>query len=185
MACRPIKREFGSNLTVYIYEKVPVFAPQQTCGLWLRNGYDKVDDLVNLRNLVIHGACIAAPTKIKGDIELLHELRKILFGIPVGESNSVGSRGPIEGAVDRYYGELIAGDADKCDRLASAAISPLHFLRLQDGAWPFAEQLVREIQQIIADNVNNGRRTRTAARATRCARRRARTRRSTSTRRAG
>lgn len=117
----------------------------------------KVGDLVNLRNLVIHGACIAAPNRIKADIELLHELRKALYGIPAGETSPPGCKGPIGGAVDRYYEELLAGTVDKCDRLAGAAISPLHFLRLQDGDWPFAEQIINEMRQVIAENTSNNR----------------------------
>ena len=117
--------------------------------------YD-VESLINLRNLSIHGSCIAAPGTIRGDIELLHELRKLIYGIPIGESNSLGKAGPISGAIDRYFEELKSGDKNRCDRLASAAISALHFLKLQNGDWPFAKTLINDLMQDIANNKSNG-----------------------------
>ncbi len=100
-------------------------------------------DLINLRNLAVHGACISSPGSIKADIELLHELRRLIFGTPIGEQDAIGQQGPIEGA----------GDRSKCDLLASSAISPLHFLQLHNGQWPFAQQLINDIKSEIERNL--------------------------------
>jgi hypothetical protein len=118
-------------------------------------GYN-AEDLKNLRNLVIHGSCITKTSNIKGDIELLHQLRKALYGVPLGEVEPHEGTGPLKGAIDRYYESLAVGDKDICERLASAAISPIP-LKLQGGNWPFDVQLVNETKQHISKNLHLGR----------------------------
>jgi hypothetical protein len=117
-------------------------------------GYS-VDDLKNLRNLTVHGACIAPATAIKGDIELLHQLRKAFYGVPEGEDEPHEGTGPIKGGIDRYFEALASGDTDLCERLATAAISPTP-LRLQQGAWPLDAQVVNEMNQHIEANLAMG-----------------------------
>jgi hypothetical protein len=51
-----------------------------------KGGYN-AEDLKNLRNLSSQGVCLAQASQIKGDIELLHELRKAFYGIPIGETD--------------------------------------------------------------------------------------------------
>jgi len=114
-------------------------------------GYS-IDDLKNLRNLTVHGACIARPADIKGDIELLHQLRKAFYGVPEGENEPHEGAGPIKGGIDRYFEALASGDIDLCERLATAAVSPAP-LSLQQGAWPLDAQVVNEINQHIQDNL--------------------------------
>jgi hypothetical protein len=113
------------------------------------------EDLKQLRHLVVHGACIARTANIKADIELLHQLRKLYYGVPIGENEPHEGAGPIKGALDRYYDGLTNGDRDRCDRLASAAISPLP-TQFQKGAWPFDAQVVNEIKQHIQENLALG-----------------------------
>lgn len=114
-------------------------------------------DLINLRNLAAHGGCLAKASQIKGDIELLHELRKAFLGILFGEWDPhEGREGPIEGAIDRYYRILASGDKEMCERLASAGISPAP-LRLQHETWLFDAIVVDEIKQRIEDNLKLGR----------------------------
>lgn len=114
-------------------------------------GYS-IEDLKNLRNLVAHGASIAEVSAIKGDIELLHQLRKAFYGVPIGDHEPHEGDGPIRGALDNYYEALASGNPILCERLASAAISPAP-LQLQRGAWPFDTQLVNEIKQHIEENL--------------------------------
>lgn len=90
-------------------------------------------ELINLRNLAAHGGCLTKASQIEGDIELLHELRKAFYGVPVGETDPHEGKGPIKGAIDRYYEILASGDNEMCERLASAGISPVP-LSLQKGA---------------------------------------------------
>ena len=113
-------------------------------------------DLENLRNLVIHGACIAEAPLIKGDIELLEELRRAFYGVPIGKNDPLKGAGPIEGELDRYYGVLSSGDKEMCERLATAAISPAP-LQMQDGNWPFDAQMVNEIKLHIQENLKQNR----------------------------
>jgi hypothetical protein len=116
------------------------------------DGYS-VNDLVNLRNLVIHGACIAEASQIKSDIELLHELRRAFYGTPSGEKDPhVAGEGPLKGALDRYYDELASGNQVMCDRLADAAISPGP-LQFQGGDWPLNVQIIHEIREHIESNL--------------------------------
>jgi hypothetical protein len=49
-------------------------------------GYNS-QELKNLRNLAAHGGCISSVSQIRGDIELLHELRKAFYGIPADETD--------------------------------------------------------------------------------------------------
>jgi hypothetical protein len=120
-----------------------------------KGGYN-VKDLRNLRNLVTHGGCITSASSIKGDIELLHQLRKLLYGVPLGETEPHQGPGPIPGALDRYYEALGSGDATYCERLATAAISPVP-LRLQAGEWPFDASLIHAIKVHIEQNLARGR----------------------------
>jgi hypothetical protein len=83
-------------------------------------GYN-ASDLKNLRNLAAHGGCLTKASQIKGDIELLHELRKAFYGIPVDETDPHEGQGPIRGAIDRYYEVLASGDKEMCDRLATGS----------------------------------------------------------------
>ena len=123
----------------------------------VEDGGYSAQDLIYLRNLAAHGGCITKASQIKGDIELLHELRKAFFGVPIGEWDPhEGREGPIEGAIDRYYRVLASGDPEMCERLASAGISPAP-LELQQGAWPFDAIVISEIKQHIEDNLVLGR----------------------------
>jgi hypothetical protein len=114
-------------------------------------GY-KAEDLKNLRNLAAHGGCLTNAMNIKGDIELLHELHKAFYGIPIDEIDPHEGSGPIRGAIDRYYDLLASGDKEMCDRLASAGISPIP-LKLQRGAWPFDTRVITETKQLIENNI--------------------------------
>lgn len=114
-------------------------------------GYTAVD-LKNLRNLVVHGSCLTKASQIKGDIELLHELRKAFYGIPAEETDPHEGQGPIKGAIDRYYEFLTSGDKEKCEQLATAGISPIP-LKLQASAWPFDAQVIAETKHLIEDNL--------------------------------
>ena len=118
-------------------------------------GYN-ADDLKNLRNLAAHGGCLTKESPIKGDIELLHELRKAFYGISIEETDPHEGEGPIEGAIDRFYKTLASGDREMCDRLATAGISPVP-LRLQGGAWPFDARTIVETKQLIENNLRLGR----------------------------
>jgi len=120
------------------------------------NGGYNADDLMNLRNLASHGGCLTKASPIKGDIELLHELRKAFYGIPIGETDPHEGEGPTKGAVDRYYETLASGDREMCDRLATAGISPVP-LKLQAGAWPFDARIIVETKQLIEENLRLGR----------------------------
>ena len=109
-------------------------------------------ELINLRNLAAHGGCLTRASQIQGDIELLHELRKAFYGMPIGETDPHEAQGPIKGAIDRYFETLASGDTEMCDRLASAGISPVP-LELQGGAWPFDARVISETQQLIQENL--------------------------------
>jgi hypothetical protein len=114
-------------------------------------GYS-AQDLIDLRNLTTHGSCIAKASFAKGDIELLHELRKAIYGIPAGETDPHRGPGPYPGAVDRYYELLATGDRDTCDRLASAGVSPVP-LSLQKGTWPYNAVVIAEMKRIVGVNI--------------------------------
>lgn len=118
-------------------------------------GYN-AQELKNLRNLAAHGGCLTKASQIKGDIELLHELRKAFYGIPAGEIDPHEGQGPVKGAIDRYYEVLASGDKEMCERLATAGISPIP-LKLQDGAWPFDARVIAETKQHIQENLTLGR----------------------------
>jgi hypothetical protein len=118
-------------------------------------GYNS-QELTNMRNLATHGGCITQSLQIKGDIELLHELRKAFYGIPVGENDPHQGPGPFMGALDRYYELLATGDNVFCERLATAGISPSP-LRLQNDGWSFDNQIISEIQQHIISNLSQDR----------------------------
>lgn len=120
------------------------------------NGGYSAMDLKNLRNLAAHGGCLTKVSQIKGDIELLHELRKAFYGIPAEEMDPHEGEGAIKGAIDRYYEILASGDREKCERLATAGISPIP-LKLQAGAWPFDARVIAEAKQLIEDNFALGR----------------------------
>jgi hypothetical protein len=120
------------------------------------NGGYNADDLKNLRNLGAHGGCLTKASQIKGDIELLHELRKAFYGIPIEETDPHEGNGPRRGAIDRYYETLASGDREKCDRLATAGISSLP-LKLQERAWPFDARIIAETKQLIEENLRLGR----------------------------
>lgn len=113
--------------------------------------YD-AEELKSLRNLAVHGGCLTKASQIKGDIELLHELRKAFYGIPIGEADPYEGEGPIKGAIDRYYEILASGDREMCDRMATAGISPIP-VKLQVGAWPFDAEVVAETKQLIEENL--------------------------------
>ena len=115
------------------------------------DGYN-VQDLKDLRNLAAHGGCLTKASQIKGDIELLHELRKAFYCIPAGETDPHEGEGPIKGAIDRYYEILASGDKDMCERLATAGISSVP-LKLQRGGWPFDATVVAETKQLIEENL--------------------------------
>lgn len=117
-------------------------------------GYN-IQDLIELRNLTLHGSCITHASQIKSDIELLHQLRKAIYGVPLGEIEPHEGKGPLPGALDRYYEVLASGDREMCERLATAAISPSP-LELQKGAWPFALQIISDSKQIIETNLGRG-----------------------------
>ena len=125
------------------------------------NHYPKEDggygaqELINLRNLSAHGGCLTRASQIRGDIELLHELRKAFYGVPLGEMDPHQGQGPIKGALDRYYESLASGDIDVCERLASAGISPIP-LKLQDGAWPFDAIVIGETKRLVQENLKLG-----------------------------
>ena len=119
------------------------------------NTYD-AQELKDLRNLASHGGCLTKAQQIKGDIELLHELRKAFYGIPIEETDPHEGNGPAEGAIDRYYEILASGDKEMCDRLATAGISPVP-LELQAGAWPFDARVIVETKQLIEENLVLGR----------------------------
>ena len=122
----------------------------------VQNGGYNICDLQNLRNLAAHGGSLSSATQIKGDIELLHELRKALYGIPFDEVDPNDGQGPVRGAIDRYYEILASGDRKMCDRLATAGISPIP-VRFQAGSWPFDAIIIAEIKQLIEENVKLGR----------------------------
>jgi hypothetical protein len=128
----------------------------ETCHYTKENGGYNADDLKNLRNLAAHGGCLTKASQIKGDIELLHELRKAFYGIPIEETDPHEGEGPIKGAIDRYYETLASGDREMCDRLATAGISPVP-LKLQGGAWPFDARIIVETKQLIEENLSLGR----------------------------
>jgi hypothetical protein len=113
-------------------------------------GY-KVDDLINLRNLVAHGACIVKVSQIKADIELLHNLRVLIYGVPFDEQDPHLGQGPHPGALDKYCEQLRSGNKIKCDQLASSAISPSP-TQLMGGDWPFSTKVINEIMQHIKSN---------------------------------
>ncbi len=115
-------------------------------------GYN-VDDLINLRNLAAHGSCIVRVSQIKADIELLHNLRVLIYGVPSDENDPHLGYGPIAGALDRYYEQLFAGNRVSCDQLATAAVSPSP-TQLQGGNWPLSAQVVNEINQHIRHNLS-------------------------------
>jgi hypothetical protein len=119
------------------------------------NGGYNTDDLINLRNLAAHGACIVRVSQVKADIELLHNLRVLIYGVPFDELDPHLGQGPYPGALDRYYQELVAGNKIRCDQLATAAISPSP-TRLQGGNWPLSAQVVNEINQHIQRNLSQG-----------------------------
>jgi hypothetical protein len=116
------------------------------------NGGYNAEELKNLRNLAAHGGCLTRASQIKGDIELLHELRKAFFGVPVGETDPHEGEGPVKGAIDRYYEILASGDKKMCNRLATAGISPVP-LKLQQGAWPFDARVIAETKRLIEEDV--------------------------------
>ena len=118
-------------------------------------GYNP-QDLKNLRNLADHGGCLTSASHIKGDIELLHELRKAFYGIPIEEMDPHEGPGPIKGGVDRYFETLASGDGGMCDRLATAGISPVP-LQLQAGAWRFDARVIAEAKRLIEENLALGR----------------------------
>jgi hypothetical protein len=118
-------------------------------------GYN-VGDLMNLRNLVVHGACISHVPGIKADIELLHHLRVLLYGVPFDEQDPHLGLGPHRGALDRYCEELLAGDQNRCNQLATAAISPSP-TRLQGGDFPFSVQVVNEMREHVQQNLATNR----------------------------
>jgi len=120
------------------------------------NGGYNAEDLKNLRNLAAHGGCLTKASQIKGDIELLHELRKAFYGIPIEETDPREGDGPIRGAIDRYYEILASGDKEMCNRLATAGISPVP-LKLQGGDWPFDARVIAEAKQLIEKNLRLGR----------------------------
>lgn len=120
------------------------------------NGGYNADDLKNLRNLAAHGGCLTKASQIKGDVELLHELRKAFYGVLIEETDPHEGEGPIKGAIDRYYETLASGDREMCDRLATAGISPVP-LKLQRGAWPFDARTVVETKRLIEENLRLGR----------------------------
>ncbi len=117
-----------------------------------KDGGYNAGDLKNLRNLSDHGGCLSSASHIKGDIELLHELRKAFYGIPRDETDPHEGLGPKKGAVDRYYETLAAGDTGMCDKLATAGISPVP-LQLQAGEWPFDAGVIAETKRLIEDNL--------------------------------
>ena len=119
------------------------------------NGGYNVDDLINLRNLAVHGACIVRVSQVKADIELLHNLRVLIYGVPFGELDPHLGDGPVAGALDRYYGELVAGNSIRCEQLATSAISPSP-TQLQGGNWLLSTQVVNEITQHIQSNLAQG-----------------------------
>lgn len=119
------------------------------------NGGYNANDLKNLRNLAAHGGCLTRASQIKGDIELLHELRKAFYGIPVGEVDPHDGNGPMKGTIDRYYETLASGDTEMCNRLATAGISPIPLV-LQGGAWLFDSRIITETKQLIEDNLRLG-----------------------------
>lgn len=119
-----------------------------------KGGYS-VQDLINLRNLAAHGGSLSRATQIKGDIELLHELRKALYGIPFNEEDPNEGHGPVSGATDRYYELLATGNRAMCDRLATSGISPIP-VRFQGTTWPFDTIIIAEIKQLIEENVKLG-----------------------------
>lgn len=120
------------------------------------NGGYNAQELKNLRNLAAHGGCLTKASQIKGDIELLHELRKAFYGIPAEETDPHEGEGPIKGTIDRYYEILASGDKEMCERLATAGISPVP-LKLQHGAWPFDARVIVETKQLIEENLKLGR----------------------------
>jgi hypothetical protein len=119
------------------------------------NGGYNTDDLLNLRNLAAHGACIVKVSQVKADIELLHNLRVLIYGVPFDEIDPHLGQGPYAGALDRYYQELVAGNKTRCEQLATAAISPSP-TQLQGGSWPLSAQVVNEILQHIQRNLSQG-----------------------------
>jgi len=117
-----------------------------------------VQELIDLRNLAVHGGCLAKVPQIKGDIELLHELRKAFYGVPVEETDPRQGRGPVRGAIDRYYEILASGDStgqEMRERLASAGITPAP-LSLQGGAWPFVAKVINETRVLVQENLRRG-----------------------------
>jgi hypothetical protein len=111
--------------------------------------------LKTLRNFTTHGACVEASIGIHADIELLHEVRKAFFGVLDGEDDPHRGRGPIVGAIDRFFDHLVAGDVTTCEYLASAAVSPAPLI-LHGGGWHFASQVVVEMHRRIEENSARG-----------------------------
>lgn len=128
--------------------------PHLSSGIVVETNHDTYDaqELSNLRNLAAHGGCLTKASQIKGDIELLHELRKAFYGILVEEIDPHEGKGPAKGAIDRYYEILASGDTEMCNRLATAGISPVP-LKLQAGAWSFDARVVTETKQLIERNL--------------------------------
>lgn len=132
--------------------------PHLPSGVVVETNYNtyNAEELKNLRNLAAHGGCLTRASQIKGDIELLHELRKAFYGIPIEEIDPHEGEGPVKGAIDRYYEILASGDQEMCDRLATAGISPVP-LKLQTEVWPFDARVVAETKQLIEQNLTLGR----------------------------
>ncbi len=122
----------------------------------MENGGYSIEDLINLRNLVAHGGGITKATTIKGDVELLNELRTALWCVPNGDSDPQLGTGPREGALDRYFVMLATGDIEMCDRLASAAVSPVPVQLQQNHTWRFDKMLIEEIKDHINNNLQAG-----------------------------
>lgn len=135
---------------------LPLGIVVETCHYPKEHGGYNAGDLKNLRNLADHGGCVSSASGIKGDIELLHELRKAFYGIPIDETDPHEGAGPIKGCVDRYFETLAAGDRKMCDRLATAGISPVP-LQLQTGEWRFDARVVAETKRLVEENLTLGR----------------------------
>jgi hypothetical protein len=113
-----------------------------------------VRDLTELRNLVVHGACISRyPDDIKVDIELLHELRRSILGTPKGEERGGGQRGPLPGALDKYWDDLQT-QLEYRRRLASAGITPVP---LQFEGFTFDRRIIGQTKELIRHNLSGQR----------------------------
>ena len=130
----------------------------QPTGVVVTTNYNQYSaaDLKDLRNLAAHGGCITKATRTKGDIELLHELRRAIYGAPYGETDPQGNKGPTPGALDHYFRLLDCGDQSTCTKLADAGISP-SATSLQGGAWPFNARIVNETLAHINHNLQHSR----------------------------